>query len=42
MTYKLQNNYEKEILTLVRKFSDPEQIFQPGNPANPTENPQEI
>ena len=31
MTHKLQNNYNKEILTLLRKLQDPQQISQPGD-----------
>ena len=31
MTQRLQTNYTKEILTLLRKFSDPQQISQPGH-----------
>ena len=31
MTHKPQNNYTKEILTLVRKFWYPQQISQPGD-----------
>ena len=33
MTHKLQNNHAKEILTLLRKFVDPQYIFQPGDTA---------
>ena len=31
MTHRLQNNYTKEILTVLRKFWDPQQISQPGD-----------
>ena len=31
MTLKLQSNYTKETITLLRKFSDPQQISQPGD-----------
>ena len=41
-THKLQNNYTKEILALLGKFLDQQQISQPGDPANGTENPQGI
>ena len=30
-THKMQNNYIKEILALLRKFWDPQQISQPGD-----------
>ena len=31
MTHKLQNNYTKEILALLRKFQDLQQTSQPGD-----------
>ena len=40
-THKLQSNYTKEILALLRKFYDPQQISQPGD-LKGTENPQRI
>ena len=39
MTHKLQNNYTKEILALLRMFYDPQQISQPGDPAKALRNP---
>ena len=42
MTHKLQNNYTKEILTLLRKFWDPQQIPQPGGLAKELRTPREF
>ena len=41
-THKLENNYTKEVLTLLRKFSDPQQISQTWGSDKETENPQGI
>ena len=38
----VQNNYTKEILTLLRKFSDPQQISQAGHLAKGLRTPQRI
>ena len=42
MTHKLQNNYAKEILTLLRKFEDPQYISQPVDPAKGLRNPRNL
>ena len=42
MTHKLQNNYTKEILTLLGKFWDPQQISQPGDLAKGPRTPIEF
>ena len=42
MIHKLQNNYNKEILTLSRKFQDPQQISQPGDLAKGLKTPKEF
>ena len=42
MIHKLQNNYNKEILTLSRKFQDPQQISQPGDLAKGLRIPREF
>ena len=41
-THKLENNYIKEVLTLLWKFKGPQQIYQPGHLAKGTENSQII
>ena len=41
-TQKLQNNYTKEILALLRNFQDPQQIFQPGDLAKGWRTPREF
>ena len=41
-THKLQSNYTKEILALLRKFYEPQQIFQPGDLAKGLRNPREF
>ena len=33
MTHKLENNYAKELLTLLQKLEDPQQPSHPGDPA---------
>ena len=33
MTQKLENNYTKEVLTLLQKFQGPQQISKPGDQA---------
>ena len=42
MTHKLQNNYAKEILTLLRKFEDPQYISQPADPAKGLRTPRNL
>ena len=42
MTHKLQNNYNKEILTLLRKLEDPQKISQPGDLAKELRTPREF
>ena len=42
MSHKLQNNYTKEILALLRKFWDPQQISQPGDLAKGLRTPREF
>ena len=42
MIHKLQNNYNKEILTLSRKFQDPQQISQPGDLVKGLRTPREF
>ena len=42
MTHKVQNNYTKEILALLRKFWDPQQISQPGDLAKGLRTPREF
>ena len=41
MTHKLQNNYTKEILAVLRKFQDQQQSSQPGDPAKGLKIPRE-
>ena len=42
MTHKLQNNHTKEILALLRKFWDSQQIYQPGDLARELRTPKEF
>ena len=42
MTQKLENNYTKEVLTLLQKVYDPQQILQPGHPAKGLRTPREF
>ena len=42
MTHKLQNNYTKEILTLLRKLHDSQQNSQPGDLAKGLRTPREF
>ena len=42
MTHKLQNNYTKEILALLRKFQELQQISQPGDLAKSLRTPREF
>ena len=42
MSHKLQNNYTKEILALLRKFLDPQQISQSGDLAKGLRIPREF
>ena len=41
-THKLQNNYTKEILPLLTKFYDPQEISQPGDLAKGPRTPREF
>ena len=41
MTHKLQNNYTKEILAVLRKFQDQQQSSQPGDLADGLRTPRE-
>ena len=41
-THKLEINYTKEILTLLQKFEDPQQISQPGDLAKGLRTPREF
>ena len=41
-TYKMKNNYTKEILTLLQKFSGSQQISQPGDLAKGLRTPKEF
>ena len=41
-THRLQNNYTKEVLTLLRKFVDPQQISQPRDLASGLRTPREF
>ena len=42
MIHKLQNNYAKEILALLRKFQDPLQIPQHGDLAKGLRTPENL
>ena len=42
MTHKLKNNYTKEIIALLRKFWDPQEISQPGDLAKALRIPSEF
>ena len=42
MTHKLENNYIKEVLTLLEKFWGPQQIPQPGDLAKGLRTPREF
>ena len=42
MTHKLQNNYIKDILTLLRKFYGPQHISQPGDLSKELRTPREF
>ena len=42
MTHKLQNDYAKEILALLRKSQYPQQISQPGDPEKGLRTPREF
>ena len=41
-TYKLENNYTKDVLTLLQKCWGPRQISQSGDPAKGLRTPREI
>ena len=42
MTHKLENNYTKEVLALLQKFKDLQQLSQPGDPENRLRAPKEF
>ena len=42
MTHKLENDYIKEVLTLLEKFWGPQQIPQPGDLAKGLRTPREF